>query len=181
MDLSDFIQPVIIEKSEDFNPRQAKARFENMCKILSMQAFWLCIFEYLEKHKAVISGVKFTSGSYSEGVTGMMEAVPIEGADAKKTAAALNASKAVFSKARGKIARLDSYRLGSIASQALANGGPLGHGRLATLADKETTLRRALGETLHGLRMSIIESKELDAATSASVASALAGRPARRL
>lgn len=175
MDLSDFIQPVIIEKSEDFNPRQAKARFENMCKMLSMQAFWLCIFEYLEKHQAVISGVKFTMGSYSSGVTGMMEAVPLEGADEKKTAVALNASKAVFSKARGKIARLDTYLLRSIASQALKPG------RLATLGNKQETLRRALGDDLHGLRMSIIESKELDAATSASVASALAGRPARRL
>lgn len=181
MDLSDFIQPLIIEKAEDFNPRQAKARFENMCKMLSMQAFWLCIFEYLEKHQAVISGVKFTQGSYSSGVTGMMEAVPIEGADEKKTAAALNASKAVFSKARGKIARLDTYLLRSIASQALANGGALEPGRLATLGNKQETLRRALGDDLHGLRMSIIESKELDAATSASVASALAGRPARRL
>lgn len=175
MDLSDFIQPLIIEKSEDFNPRRAKERFQNMCDLLSMQAFWLCVFEFLEKHKAAISGVEFKDGSRRDGVTGMMQAIPRAGADQKKLAAALAASTAAFSKARGKIARLDTYKLSNIAEEAL------GTGKIAMLENKEEAMRRALGPDLHGLRMSIIESKELDAATSASVASALSGRPARRL
>lgn len=41
MDFSDFSQPLIIEKSDDFKPREAKPRFERICDMLSKQAFWL--------------------------------------------------------------------------------------------------------------------------------------------
>lgn len=178
MELSDFIQPLIIEKSEDFKPRAAKALFERTCQMLSYQAFWLSIFEYLEKHKDAVSSVKFkidNKWQRGEGVADSMKPVVRDGADPVKIAKALSASLGAFSKTRGKIPKLDIYDLSRMATQCLPAHG------LATLEDRETIMKKALGGELYGLRLSSIESKELDVVTSQSMAAALSGRKGPRL
>lgn len=176
MDLSDFIQPLIIENSEDFKPREAKARFERMCQMLAGQAFWLSLFEYLEKHQAAISAVQFKAEfSRFIGVADMMIPVPIEGADPKAIERAIKASAGAFSKTRGKITGMTASDLAGVIRRCLPADG------LATLDRKEQILKNALGGELYGLRLSFVESKELDSITSASMASALTGRPKPRL
>ena len=177
MDLSDFIQPLVIEKSEDFKPREAKVRFEKMCQILSRQAFWLSLFEYLEKHKDSVSGVKFDMEYQyiSDGVAEMMEPVAIAEADAKKFEKAVKAAVGAFSKARGKISSLGVYGLARMARETLPSDG------IATLERKEQIFKNALGAELYGLRLSIFEHRELDSVISNSMAQALGGRSKPRL
>lgn len=180
MDLSDFIQPLIIEKSEDFKPRDAKARFVRICDMLSKQAFWLGVFEFIAKHEDAIDGIEFDLASpYSRkdnSVSAGMWIIPKPGADPKKIAKAQVASVGAFSKIRGKIPQLSSYSLAAIARAALPGSG------IARLAEKEAIFARALGPDLYSLRMSCIESKELDQLLSANVSAALSGRaPSKRL
>jgi hypothetical protein len=177
MDLSDFIQPLIIEKAEDFKPRAAKALFERTCHMLSQQAFWLSIFEYLQKHKDSVEGVQFLTDQDKwerhQGVADCMTPVARLGANPDLLAKAHSASTGAFSKARGKIPKLDIYSLKHLATQCLPASG------IATLEMREHIMQRALGADLYGLRLATIESKELDSTTSQSVAAALSGRKNR--
>ena len=162
-------------KSEDFKPREAKARFEKMCVMLSQQAFWLSIFEFLEKYKEALSGVQFGLDHRVDGVADLMIAVPRVGADAKKVEKAIKASTSAFSKSRGKIQSLSAWDLIRIAKLVLPGDA------LATLERREQIFKKALGGELYGLRLSIIEAKELDSVVCDSISHALGARPKTRL
>jgi hypothetical protein len=175
MDFSDFVQPLILEKAEEFNPRQAKARFERVCALLGEQAFWLVVFEYLEKHQESVSGMRFVLENQHQrhfSVVDSMLPVLVEGAAQAKAEKALKAFPGAMSKARGKIRNCDRFKIAELSKATPANG-------LATLSGREQILAKALGPDLYGLRLSRMESKELDSVTRDQFAAALSGRPAR--
>lgn len=178
MQLSDFIQPLIIKKSEDFKPREAKAVFARTCQILSLQAFWLSIFEYLEKHTETVLAVQFHVDHQRRGsrkIADTMAAMARDGADPSALLKAISASAVAFSKARGKIPDLTIASLSQLSMQCLPANG------LATLDGREQIMKQALGGELYRLRLSSLESKELDESTSQSMAAALSGRKGPRL
>ena len=171
MDLSDFVQPLVLEKADEFNLRQAKARFERVCSILGVQAFWLSVFEYLQKHDQAVKAVRFAleNNRYHVGVAEMMEPVMIEGAPAAQIEKARKAFDGAMSKARGKIRHCDGSQLRSLARSLPAN-------LCATLAGREEVLAKALGPDLYGLRTSRVESRELESSIAENFAAVLSGK-----
>lgn len=164
INFADFVLPVIIERADDYNPRAAKAKFERLAFMLAKQAFWLQIFEILEKRSDDVEAVSFTQSNEADK---MMLMVAKPGANETKVSGAHKA----LSKARGKFGSGNwSAMRHHIASVVPKNGS-------VTLADRETVLHRALGEDLYGLRKSTLESQELDAELNAAAISALSGRP----
>ena len=167
MDFQDFILPVIIEQSGEYNPRKAKEQFNQISRLLACQAFWLDLFETLEKNKKHISGIKFV-GNYFQGAEKWMVPVAAPGADPDKLAAIQRR----FSKARGKFGNTSSGQRNMVA--AVESAGLTA--RTLTLDQKEKVLKNSLGEAFYGLRLSSIEKKDIDQATGAALVQALAGK-----
>lgn len=172
-DLSDFILPAIIEKASDFSPKAARERFERASRALAWQAFWLSVFEYLERFSDCVEGVSFAKG-YSD-AEGSMAPVPLPGADPARFEKARGASASAFSKARGKLLTGSKRR-----PSHLSAAGHLGADAVARLADRETILLKALGPELGMLRKASLEAGALREALAGQAFEALAGRPRRR-
>lgn len=170
--LSDFILPAIIESSEAFNARAARASFERACRSLAWQAYWLAVFEYLEKHQAAIEAVEFPKENYPSADQSMIP-VPRSGADPKLLDKALSAAPKAFSRARGKFMAKSPFRVYEAREHA-------GASRMATLAERESIFSRALGPDVYRLRLASLEQGALEAAISAEAFVALSGRRARR-
>ncbi len=173
-DLSDFILPAIIEKASDFSPKAARERFERASRALAWQAFWLSVFEYLERFSDCVEGVSFAKG-YSD-AEGSMRPVPLPGAPSARWEKALASSSGTFSKARGKLSVGSKHSRPSWQS-ALAHLGP---DRTARLADRDEILLRALGPQIGGLRKASLEAGALRESLAGQAFEALAGRPRRR-
>lgn len=160
----DFILPVIISSADDYNPRATKAKFERLTFMLAKQAFWLQIFEILDKRQAYVEAIEFTN-AYD--VANMMRVVGKPGADPVKISGAHKA----LSKARGKFSAGDKHTMVRHIRSVAGDTG------IVRLADQESVMHRALGEELYGLRKSSIESSELSSELSSAAIEALSGRP----
>lgn len=170
--LSDFILPAIIESSDEFNARAARAAFDRACRTLSWQAFWLAVFEYLEKHSAAIESVEFNKAGYCLAEKSMTP-IPRADADPKLLDKAITASSKAFSKARGKFQAKNPFR----ASSAAAHAGPSAR---ASLSDREAILERALGPDVYRMRLASLEKGALQDALSAEVFGAISGSRRRQ-
>lgn len=172
INLEDFILPVVIEKSSDYNRSEVKQTFERLCFILAKQAFWLELFELLDKRSAYVEAIDFNMQNWR--VDEFMTIVAKEGAPEAK----VNTAHRALSKARGKFGTSNMHQMRMHISTVFPQKGQL------RLADKEKILEKALGSDLYGLRLATVESKMLSEEVqkiSAAAMQALSGKRSNRL
>lgn len=162
-EFEDFIVPLIIGSPEEFKPREAKAKFAKICSVLAKQAFCLELFRFLEKHKDSVAGIEFSEDN-AAAADDQFVLLKRAGSDHAKFERALNASKKVFSQARGKLA--NNYHFAGIKSKLP---------KVVSLENKEEVLVGMLGQEFYGMRRSTIESKEMSAALTKALVDAVSG------
>lgn len=145
-----FSLPLAIGSGSDYDAKKTRALYESVALDLAKQAFWLEIFELLER-RPEIAGVKFTHERKADRI-----ALAI-GRDGTPGAKVLGAQKAL-SKARGKFSGSQADQMRDHLRRATAKN------ELITLDKKEQTLLKAWGPALYAARLAALESVALEGA-----------------